>query len=431
MIEETVTIIYETVEIAVIDEGTEIVVIQNETVEVVDVAVQGEQGIQGVTGAKGDTGNAGATGQTGSQGLQGIQGETGLTGQAGAAGLQGVKGDIGNTGLTGLKGDTGETGIQGVAGTAGATGAKGDIGNTGATGLQGEQGVAGANGIQGATGLSAYQIAVNNGFTGTEAEWLASLVGGGASSYDTDAVAFFTAAAITDATQKSAANQLVLDLKASGLWLKMKAIYPFVGGTAAQHKWNLKDPRDLDAAFRLVFYGTWVHSVTGAKPDGSTAHAQTFFNPSTQIAANAGSLGYYSRTNDNVTICEIGAFDGTAGYFLVLDTPSPFFYAGANNTTFPPITMGGSAAFFQAVRTGATTIFAQINAAQTALTASYGAPNLPVYLAARNDNGNPNLRSAHECAFAYMGGSLTTIEASALYTAVQQFQTSLNRANAA
>src|SRR5690606_3664895 len=40
--------------------------------------------------------------------------------------------------------------------------------------LQGINGVDGANGID---GLSAYQIAVNNGFSGTEAQWLASLQG--------------------------------------------------------------------------------------------------------------------------------------------------------------------------------------------------------------------------------------------------------------
>jgi hypothetical protein len=40
--------------------------------------------------------------------------------------------------------------------------------------LQGINGVDGANGID---GLSAYQIAVNNGFVGTEVEWLASLQG--------------------------------------------------------------------------------------------------------------------------------------------------------------------------------------------------------------------------------------------------------------
>lgn len=48
-----------------------------------------------------------------------------------------------------------------------AKGEKGDKGDTGATGPQG---------IQGEDGLSAYEVAVENGFVGTEEEWLASLV---------------------------------------------------------------------------------------------------------------------------------------------------------------------------------------------------------------------------------------------------------------
>ena len=51
-----------------------------------------------------------------------------------------------------------------------ATIAKGEKGDTGATGATGPQG------IQGEDGLSAYEVAVENGFVGTEAEWLASLV---------------------------------------------------------------------------------------------------------------------------------------------------------------------------------------------------------------------------------------------------------------
>ena len=70
---------------------------------------------------------------------------------------------------------------------------------------------------------------------------------------DPDAQAFITAASITDPTQQSAINQLVVDLKGYSIWTKMSAIYPMVGGTASSHKFNLKDPRDLDAAFRLVF----------------------------------------------------------------------------------------------------------------------------------------------------------------------------------
>ncbi|MFT8720677.1 MAG: hypothetical protein ABF824_15060, partial [Acetobacter sp.] len=66
-------------------------------------------------------------------------------------------------GPAGAKGDAGPTGPQGSSGAAGAAGPKGDTGATGATGPAGP------------AGESAYQVAVDNGFTGTEAEWLASL----------------------------------------------------------------------------------------------------------------------------------------------------------------------------------------------------------------------------------------------------------------
>ena len=96
--------------------------------------------------------------------------------------------------------------------------------------------------------------------------------------YDPDAQAFFTASGLTGATNLSAINQLVIDLKGFGIWTKMKAIYPFIGGTASLHKWNLKNPLDTDAAFRLVFNGGWTHSSTGALPNGTNAYANTFYN---------------------------------------------------------------------------------------------------------------------------------------------------------
>ena len=48
--------------------------------------------------------------------------------------------------------------------------------STGLVGPPGADGNAGANGMDGADGLSAYQVAVNNGFVGTEQDWINGLV---------------------------------------------------------------------------------------------------------------------------------------------------------------------------------------------------------------------------------------------------------------
>jgi len=50
-------------------------------------------------------------------------------------------------------------------------------GGPGEPGPQGPQGPQGEQGPKGDPGLSAYEVALANGFVGTEEEWLASLVG--------------------------------------------------------------------------------------------------------------------------------------------------------------------------------------------------------------------------------------------------------------
>jgi hypothetical protein len=57
-------------------------------------------------------------------------------------------------------------------GSAGSTGATGATGTAGPSGATGPSGLAGASGLSGNAGLSAYQIAVNQGFIGSEYEWL-------------------------------------------------------------------------------------------------------------------------------------------------------------------------------------------------------------------------------------------------------------------
>lgn len=68
-------------------------------------------------------------------------------------------------------------------------------------------------------------------------------------------------------------------MKANGWWNLCDIIYPIVGGTQTAHKWNLKDPQDLNASFRLAFTGGWTHNANGMDGNGS-GWADTFFYPS-------------------------------------------------------------------------------------------------------------------------------------------------------
>jgi hypothetical protein len=114
---------------------------------------------------------------------------------------------------------------------------------------------------------------------------------------DTDAAAFLTAAGITDTTITSAINTLVITMKSDGLWTKMDAIYPFVGGTATTHKFNLKNPADTDAAYRISFSGGWTHSSAGGiTPNGTNTSGNTFFTYTPGTAINNFALSTWTTT---------------------------------------------------------------------------------------------------------------------------------------
>ena len=142
---------------------------------------QGAQGIQGIQGPKGDTGAAGTleieSVSTGAAGTNVIIENTGTANAAklkitiprGDTGAQGPKGE------TGAKGDTGAQGPKGETGATGATGATGPQGSPGEQGPKGDTGATGPQGPKGTDGKSAFQLAQDAGYTGTESEFASIL----------------------------------------------------------------------------------------------------------------------------------------------------------------------------------------------------------------------------------------------------------------
>jgi hypothetical protein len=287
-------------------------------------------------------------------------------------------------------------------------------------------------------GVSPYRISEWFGYDHT--------AGGG---IDADAQAFITAAGITDPTQQSAIDTLVTDLKNYGIWSQMFAIYPFVGGTASTHKWNLKDPRDLDAAFRLVFFGGLTHSSTGILPNGSTGYADTFFVPSTNInTTDYGSLGVYSRTNlidatQQVDMSCATLVSPNGGEFGILigfsttDTQAAFTCEFPQASTFtyrraaktPTVNTTG----FWAGSQNNTTMHFQRNGASLSPTldaklANRVVPNNKLVIFAQRFQASTLRRFAkRQLAFSFIGKQLTATQLSNYYTAVQAFQTTLGR----
>ncbi len=250
---------------------------------------------------------------------------------------------------------------------------------------------------------------------------------------DPDAQAFITAAAITDPTQQSAINQLVVDLKGYNVWSKMKALYPFVGGTASQHKFNLKDPRDLDVAFRLVFSGGWTHSSTGATPNGTNAYADTYFNQTTNFTSTSNaSIGCYLRTNNTTTGADMGAGDtGSARQgMLIYSSFTGVYYGCAMGDTFisPAPNNADSKGFYSVVRnSGVQSLHKRGNITlNVSETEAVGSVTNETIWVGGGTSGGYNF-SSRETAFNFIGDALTQTEINNLYTAVQAFQTALSR----
>ena len=255
---------------------------------------------------------------------------------------------------------------------------------------------------------------------------LARSASGGA--VDPDAQAFITAAAITDPTQQAAINTLVVDLKGYSIWTKMKALYPFVGSTASQQKFNLKDPRDLDAAFRLQFFGGWTHSSTGALPNGTNGYADTKLNARNILTANNASFGIYIPTTHknvsghgcwNLLVTERCNLLQIAGYYSQISSGTTAAYFNNNQN-----------GFIQGSRINATSNKLYRNGSllatnTTTETAPYPLANF--YFSYINNSAGSTDYGSNQLRFSYLSDGLTDAEAANLYTAVQAYQTTLSR----
>ena len=247
---------------------------------------------------------------------------------------------------------------------------------------------------------------------------------------DIDAQAFLVATGLLgNDTINIAINNLVIALKANGFWTGLDAIYPMVGGTSTTCKYNLKDPRDLDAAFRLNFLGGWAFSNSGgAIPDAVAAtYADTFYVPSTNLTTTNGHLSYYSPTSTAAAaMAEMGANGaasaGECNLALRFSDGNQYaFYAGAGGG----VSAASSSTGFM-INNRSTSTEGWRNGVRVINTGNGAAlTSQKIVLAAQNNNGTIYRNSNRACLFASMGDTLSS--PATFSTIVNNFQTELSR----
>ncbi len=246
--------------------------------------------------------------------------------------------------------------------------------------------------------------------------------------YSTRTVLFAAATGITDVTILGALSTMDDSLVAAGLDTKMKALYPFVGGTATTHKYNFWDARDLDAAFRLSFSGGWTHSSTGALPNGTNGAADTFLIPNTILSLNSTHLSYYSRTNNSFNGAEMGG-NSAAAYAMLMIKYAGTLYGWINaSASGVSASVSDSSGFFTANRNASNVNNAYRNGTKLneTSTASFSLPISNIYIGCRND-GAPAFFSNRECAFSSIGLGFSDTDQTNYNSIVQTFQTTLGR----
>jgi hypothetical protein len=159
------------------------------------------------------------------------------------------------------------------------------------------------------------------------------LTGSGGGGNDSDAQAFIDAAGITGATQQSALNQLVLDLKGTGnttnntdVWSDIYALYPFcpIDGssqTLTAYSYNLINT----ANFQVTWHNTPAIDSVGVTFNGSNQYGDTGFDYSSDwdlldsgitfvkvsdVAGNGAYMGAYDGGTDAIQMIEFSGAEG-------------------------------------------------------------------------------------------------------------------------
>jgi|GEM_PF-2770618 len=189
-----------------------------------------------------------------------------------------LKGEVGATGATGATGTNGLSAFQ-IATNNGFSG-------TEAQWLVSLEGTDGNDGNNGTNGLSAFQIATNNGFSGTEAQWLTSLEGADGSNGDDGAAGSNGLSAYQVATNNGFTGT-------EAEWLT--SLEGEDGNDGATGTAGSNGQSAYEIAQNNGFAGTeaeWLESLEGADGnDGATGTAGSNGQSAYEIAQNNGFAG--------------------------------------------------------------------------------------------------------------------------------------------
>lgn len=245
---------------------------------------------------------------------------------------------------------------------------------------------------------------------------------------DINARQFLEASGISQTSQAAlAVNRLCVDLKASNLFSKFYALYPFVGTNASSSKYNLINT----GSYILGLSGSWDYT-NGIKANGTNTWANTALVPNSIPNFQTGSsLMVYVTTNATGGY-DIGSEDG-GPYRTYLFSRLENSTAGTSFTTTAIATASlDSRGMWMALASGSATRLELYKNTSSLLTpvnsTTNNLPSASLFIGANNfQNSSTNAYSSRTYGMAAIGRYFTSTEVSTLYTIVQSFETSMSR----
>jgi hypothetical protein len=255
------------------------------------------------------------------------------------------------------------------------------------------------------------------------------LIGTNNFGFDSDTIAYIlrvtTAGGSLTDDEQNAVDTLVKKMKTDGIWTKMKAVYPFIGSSAAACAQNLKS-----SSFTGTFLGTWTYASTGVKGNGSSNIFNTTLIPNTDLSQNDAHTSCYIRDNATNGKMQMGQY--TSGRVCIMGAKynTVSAYIGINSTenliAADTGTVRGLLTQSRIVSTQSK-YYKNASVYDTNATSSTTPGTFSIYVGCVNVNNAAFFPDIVEFAFASIGNGLTDTDASNYYTAVQGFQTTLAR----
>ena len=250
------------------------------------------------------------------------------------------------------------------------------------------------------------------------------------STFDANAAAYFTAAGITDTTEKDAVNQLVLDLKGEGsttnnsnVWSSLDVIHPISPTSLAAATYNIKDPN----THNITWFNSPTHSVNGVNFSGSSVYGDTNYNPTLDGGLQDNHVMGLSMFDTLLTeLCiPMGSRSSTPNLYNSFVQYSGSIYYQLNAPT-PSADFTGTlgAANYSIVRSSATSMAFYKNGSllHSKVSSSTGIVNLNYFYGGVNLNGSISNPRSFTLEFGYIGLGLTPNQVKDLSIAIYKYR---------